>query len=352
MTIQLPRLLALELTVIATAIIAYFAGSVVSEFAQLALVIALAILVTYALLPGVNFLAKFKYVPRGLAVVAVYLGLLAVVAGFIAAISVPAAQQVEQLADDYPKYSDQLKAAVPEIEDELQRRNIKLDLQAKADKLTKDLEGQAGTVLNKTGDIAAGVFGTLSTIFIVLFVSVYFLLQGPRFTKAIIGLLPVRRQRLAGKLSKDYDRILGSFVRGQLLISGVIILVVGIFAKLIGLPYSLIIGVIAGITSLIPTVGVILGMVLPIIISAFVNPILIPVFIGFFLVLNEVTDKIIYPRVVGRAVELHPLAVFFGILIGIQVAGIAGALLATPVLALLRVTFVALRNTTGNARRA
>lgn len=352
MTIQLPRILAIELTIIATGIIAFFAGSVVSEFASLALVLALAILVTYALLPAVNFLSRFRFVPRGIAILIVYLGLFAALAGAIAGLSVPVANQVEQLAKDYPTYAKEFEQAVPQVQQELERRNIDFNLQDKAAQFTKNLQGAADDVASKTGSILAGVFGTISTTFLVLFVSIYFLLSGPQFARAMIGLFPKRRQRMLAKLTKEYDRILGSFVRGQLLISLIIIVVVAAFAKLIGLPYSVIIGLVAGITSLIPIVGVAMGLVLPAIIAAFVNPILIPVFIVFFLVLNEVTDKILYPRIVGRAVELHPLAVFFGILIGVQVAGIAGALLATPVLALLRVTYVALRNTTGNAQRA
>lgn len=347
--IRLPRLLVIELIVIATGIIAYFALDLLVQFASIALIVAFAILVTYALLPAVNFLAKLKYIPRGVAILLVYLGLLAAVAGFIALISVPLVKQVEQLAQDYPRYADEFKSAVPEFEEKLRERNIQVDLTARANEFTQNLQGAAGDVASRTGSILAGIFGTLSTIFIVLFVSVYFLLSGKQFSNAITGLFPKKYQRMVRRLAHDYDRILGNFVRGQLLISLIVIVVASVFAQVIGLPYSVVIGVVAGVTSLIPTVGVFLGMVLPVIIAAFVNPILIPVFVGFFIVLNEIVDKIVYPRVVGQAVDLHPLLVFFGILIGVQIAGIAGALLATPVLALVKVTLRSLRRSAGYA---
>lgn len=347
MNMRLPRLLVFELTVIATGIIAYFAANLIASFAQLFFIVAFAILVTYALLPAVNFLAKFRFIPRGLAILLVYVGLIAALAGFVALISVPLANQVEQLARDYPEYVDQVEKDVPRFQEELSKRNINTDLTASLNEFTGKLQSAAGNIASRTGSILATLFGTLSTVFIVFFVSIYFLLSGPQFSKSIVKLFPKRRQRMLTKLSADYNRVLSSFVRGQLLISFIVAVVVSIFATIIGLPYSVLIGAVAGITSLIPTVGVFLGIVLPIVIAAFTNPILIPVFIIFFIILNEVTDKILYPRIVGRAVELHPLVVFFGILIGVQVAGVTGALLATPVLALFKVTAVALRNTAG-----
>ena len=80
MNIQLPRLLVVELILIATGVIFSFAGNVVSRFAEVALIFAFAVLLTYALLPIVNFLDRWRYVPRGLAVLLVYLILFATLA--------------------------------------------------------------------------------------------------------------------------------------------------------------------------------------------------------------------------------------------------------------------------------
>ena len=347
MNVRLPRLLVIELIIIATGLIGYFALDIISEFASIALIVAFSILVTYALLPAVNLLDR--WIPRGLAILGVYVALVAAIGGFIALVSVPLAGQVKQLADEYPRYADEAKSAVPNIERDLRERNINVDLQSRVNDFSNSLETAAGDVASKTGSILAGIFGTLSTMFIVLFVSIYFLLSGRQISDGIVKLFPPKRQRMAKRMASEYDRILGSFVRGQLLISFITAVVVGLFAQIIGLPYSVVIGVVAGITSLIPTVGVFLGVALPIVIAAFVNPILIPVFLVFFFVLNEIIDKVLYPRIVGRAVDMHPLLVFFGILIGVQIAGVAGALLATPVIALIKVTLRGIRRSGGYA---
>ena len=350
MTITIPRILAIELTIIATAIILFFAGGLVSEFGSLALVVAFSVLLTYALLPAVNRLDQFKYVPRGLSILVVYAGMVLALTGFVALISVPLSDQVQEFAENYPDYQRQFESGIPETQQWLDDHKIGYDLQTSSDKLVDKIENSTDVVISRTGSIVSGFFGTLSSVFFVLFVTAYFLHSGGRFVDRLILLFPKRRHRFVRKLAHDYDRILGRYVRGQLIISGVVALAVGLFTSLIGLPYSVIIGLIAGITALIPVIGALLGMIIPVVIAALVNPILIPVFIAFFLVLNEITDKVLYPRVVGRAVELHPLIVFFGLLVGVQLAGIAGALLATPALGLLKVTVVALNNSTGSTR--
>jgi predicted PurR-regulated permease PerM len=350
MNINLPRLLVIELIVIASGVIVYFAGGLLSKFGHLALILAFSILLTYALLPAVDFFAKFKLIPRGLSILIVYVLMFLGLATFIALISVPASKQVGQFARNYPKYVEQFHESIPRLQQQLDQRQINYDLDAHTDELVVNIENNATNAVTKTGSIITGFFGTLSTLFFILFVTAYFLHSGDKFAGRIISLFPKRRQRLVRKLATDYDRILGSFVRGQLLIALIVAVTVGIFTTIIGLPYSVIIGLIAGITALIPVIGALLGVVLPIIIAAFVKPILIPIFLVFFIILNEFTDKFLYPRIVGKAVELHPLLVLFALLVGVSLAGIAGALLATPVLALIKTTTIALRNTTGYAK--
>lgn len=350
MTINLPRLLVIELIIIASGLIVYFAGGLLSKFGHLALIIAFSVLLAYALLPAVNAFDRLRYVPRGAAILIVYVLMSLGLAAFVALISVPMSKQVKQFASDYPQYVDQFQAGIPKLQAKLDQRKIDYNLQQRTNELVLKLEDNAGNAVTKTGSIVTGFFGTLSTLFFILFVTAYFLHSGRRFVDRIIALFPKRRHRFVRKLSIDYDRILGSFVRGQLLIALIVAVVVGIFTMLIGLPYSVIIGLVAGITALIPVFGALLGVILPVIIAIFVKPILIPVFLIFFLLFSEFTYKVLYPRIVGRAVELHPLLVLFALLIGVSLAGIAGALLATPVLALIKITAVALRNTTGYAK--
>lgn len=350
MTINLPRLLVIELIVIATGVILYFAGGLLAQFGHLALILAFSILLTYALLPAVNRLSKVRFIPRAVAILITYLVMLIGLAGFGAIISLPLSNQVSQLADEYPSYVSQVNDTIPQAQRELDRRHINYDLRKQTNELVHRLEQNTGNIVSRTGNILATFFGTLSTLFFILLVTAYFLNSGHRFVDRIIKLFPKRRQRMVKRIVTHYDRILSSFVRGQLLISLIVAVVVGTFTTIIGLPFSVIIGLVAGITAIIPVIGALLGMLLPVVIAAFVKPILIPVFIVFFLVFNEITDKFLHPKIVGKAVELHPLIVLFGLLIGVQVAGITGAILATPILALLKVTIVALRNSTGYAK--
>lgn len=350
MNIQLPRLLVIELVVISTGVIFYFAGNVISRFGEVALIFAFAILLTYALLPIVNLLDRWRYMPRGLAVLLVYLLLFATLAGIVTIVSVPLAKEVEQLAKDYPKYADQFQESIPKLENELQRRGIAIDVREQANELTRRAQETGTDVASKSGSILATIFGTVSTIFFVLFVTLYFLLGGKQLADGVIAVFPKTRQRMVRKLMTDYDRIISSFVRGHLLLSVIIGTVVSLFATIIGLPYAVLIGVFAGITSLVPVIGALLGVAAPILVAAFVHPILIPFIMLFYFILNEISDKLLYPRIVGKALELHPLLVLFAVLIGVKLAGIAGALLATPLLGITKATIIALRKSSGYAR--
>lgn len=351
MNVSLPRLLVIELTVIASGVIIYFAGNLIGKFEEVALVLAFATLLTYALLPAVNFLDRFRRVPRGLGVLVVYLLMFALIAGAIALISVPLGRQVEQLAREYPRYSDEFRGSVmPHLQSELDKRNIHVDLAGQVRDYSDNLKDAAGDITTKSGHIVAKFFGTVSALFFILLVSVYFLLSGDKFAASMIGLFPRRRQRLVKKLARDYDRIIGSFVRGNLVVGFIVFVVVTLFSLIVGLPYSVLTGLVAGLTSLIPVIGAFLGVFLPVLIAAFVHPVLIPVLLVFFFVLNELVHKVLYPKIVGDALELHPVVVLIGVLLGVKLAGVAGALLATPLIALAKVTIIALRNSAGYGR--
>ncbi len=337
-----------ELIIIATGIIAYFVGNLLAHFAHIFFLFAFSLLVTYALLPSVNALSRFKHLPRGAAILIVYLVMLAVLAGLVALTSVPLAKQADQLTRDYPRYAEQLRNdTIPGVENELKKRNLNFDLQRLADDTTANLKAAGGNAAAKTGDIIGTLFGTISDIIVVIFVSVYFLLSGKTFVREIVTLFPARRRRLLKKLSDEFDVILGGYVRGTLLIAIGMGVLAAIFMAAIGLPYWVIGGVATAVTSLIPVIGPFLGVAVPVMIAAFLNPVLIPFILVFYFILNELAHKILYPRIVGQAVKLHPLIVFFGVLVGVKLGGVAGALLATPILAMTKAVLLSLQKTTG-----
>lgn len=348
MNVRLPRLLALELTVIATGLILWMIVSLLGRFEHIVLIFGFSVLLTYGLLPVVNWLDK--HMRRGLALLVTYLTLALAIFGFVVLVSLPLAKQVEQLASEYPKYVGQAEDSVTKLQREFDKRNIGININEQVEKLNDQAENSAQTAASKSGEVAVGVFGTLSSIIIVFFVTIYFLLDGKSLVGSFISVLPAGRQRMVKKLAGEYHSLLSRYVGGQLFLSLLIGLAAGIFSWAIGLPYAVIIGVVAGITELIPVIGAFLGAGVACLIALFVNPILIIPIIIFFVIINEIEGKFLYPKIVGKAVDLHPLTVFFGLLIGTQLAGIGGALLATPVLAMLKTTIKTLSGITGNRR--
>ena len=164
--------------------------------------------------------------------------------------------------------------------------------------------------------------------------------------KASTNALPERLRPYANDWQNDVNRILGGFVRGQAILA----LVLGASAALacgaLGLRFWLLIGVFVTIASLIPVVGPYIGA-LPAIVSAMLTQtgllhnlpgVRVALVILVFFVINEAGSKVLYPRLVGRALGLHEVLVLFALLAGFEIGGITGVLFAAPLTALASVT--------------
>jgi predicted PurR-regulated permease PerM len=130
-------------------------------------------------------------------------------------------------------------------------------------------------------------------------------------------------------------RVLGGYLRGQLTLATIIGLLTGVGMSLLGLPYAVVLGVLAGMFELIPMFGPILSAVPAIIVALFLPfPTVIWVVI-FFLVVQQIENNLLAPRISGHAVGLHPLGAMFALLAGFQLGGILGGLFAVPIAGVL-----------------
>jgi predicted PurR-regulated permease PerM len=171
--------------------------------------------------------------------------------------------------------------------------------------------------------------------------SFFFLKDADAFRRSVLAMLPRGRLRWRGdEFFQDVNSTLAAYIRAQLtacLLVG-IMCTIGFWA--LGLPSPLVLGLIAGIFEFVPLVGpltvAILAALLGLLHSGWGAALMVLVFLG---VLRIVQDYLIYPRIIGTGIHLHPLAVIFAILAGAEIAGVAGIFLAIPVIAVLTVTY-------------
>jgi predicted PurR-regulated permease PerM len=288
-------------------------------------------------------------------VAAVYLGLLGllVVVGF--ALANPIADQAKTIQDDLPALVDDANNQLADVQRWLDDHNVQIQVKRQGETaietLSNNLSRSSGNIASTATSLLTSVVTAGFGLVLVIVVSVYMLLYGPR-----IGML-VRRAMPPGDGTPEDDypsRIQAAvfgYVRGQLLFSlamgagcgiGLYLLgLVGVFPA--GKTYALAFAVFFGFMELIPYVGPILGALPPLLVALFTDPLDV-LWVGiFFVALQQIEGHVVAPQIFGHTLRINPLLVIFALLTGAEIYGILGALLALPLAAILRETFVYLR---------
>ena len=162
----------------------------------------------------------------------------------------------------------------------------------------------------------------------------FFLLKdASSIRRTIVIALPFRFRLRSHRLFEDLNATLAAYVRAQLLACMLVGALCGIGFAVIGLPYAVLLGVLAGALEFIPLVGPFLLALMASTVGALHAPSTALWAIGFLATLRLAEDYVIYPRLIRRGLELHPLAVILGVLAGAELAGVAGMFLAVPAVA-------------------
>jgi predicted PurR-regulated permease PerM len=338
------QLVALPLALLATYALAKAAGKVV-------LIFIVAGVIALILNPAVAFLQRSR-LPRGLAVLAVYLGFFLVVAGIGVLLANPISNQVQSFTHNLPHLVNEANATIASFQSDLHRVGIhvqlaeqgKTALQTLQDKLSKS----GGTIVSFGGGLLTEAVSAGFDLVLVFVLSVYMLIYGER----IGGLVRRTMPNGDGTRADDYPTLVqhavSRYVGGQLLFSIImgttaglalyIFGVLGIFPD--GSRYAVVFGVFFGVMELIPYLGPFLGAVPPIVVALFSNPIS-ALWVGLlFLGIQQLEGHIVAPQIFGHTLRINPLLVIIALLLGEQLYGIVGALTALPVLSVLRETAV------------
>jgi predicted PurR-regulated permease PerM len=295
-----------------------------------------------ALNPLVDRLERRLGGRRGLATSTVMLGAIALVAA-IGALFIPTlVDQVSGFAHKVPDYLHDLTKGKGRL-GFLQSKYHLVDKARDALRHggAKRLFGLSGTALAVTRGVITAVLGTVTVVFMTFFM----LLEGPAWTERFFGLLPPESRPRWRAVGRGVYRTVGGYVTGDLLISVVAGVSTAIVLLIMGVPYSVALGLVVGILDLIPLAG---ATIAGIIIAAVAFLHSIPagiVVVVFFVVYQQIENHLLQPVVYGRTVQLSPLAVLIAVLIGAELAGVLGALAAIPVAGALQVVLVdVLRN--------
>jgi predicted PurR-regulated permease PerM len=339
------QLVLLPLAIVAVWAVAKAAGKVLLLFI-------IAGLIALILNPAVAFLHRDR-LPRGLAVLTVYLAFFVALAGIGILLANPISHQVKRFSDNVPKLEREANRQLAKLERTFNKNGIhvkivkpgKTALQSISDKVSKS----AGKFASFGTALLTEVANALFNLVLIFVLSVYMLLYGPE-----IGAL-MRRVMPSGDGSKadDYptlvQRAVSRYVGGQLAFSAImgfsagvalyIFGVLGIFPD--GSKYAVAFGVFYAFMELIPYIGPILGAIPPVLVALFTGgPVTALWVVLLFVGLQQLEGHVVAPQVFGHTLRINPLLVIFALLLGLEVHGVIGALVALPILSVLRETAV------------
>ncbi len=305
------------------------------QFFDIIILFFLAWILSFLLDPVVQFLVQHIRLPRSVAASLVYLGLLVLLSVGTILLVPTLSEQLVQINRQMPDYVATVGDWLTDAQVRLEERGVHLELSRALnyDEMARRVESLGPQVLSNAVGLAAGVANTLFQIVIIIILSFYITVDSHRLAAALVDALPARYGDDVRFFLATVNRAFGGFLRGQMVQSLVYGLGTAIIMQVLGLPFVLLSSVFGAVVMLIPFVGPFIAMLLPLVIAALTRPEVFWWALVTLLALQQLVFNIIAPRVMSKAVGLHPLLVFLAVLAGAKLAGIWGAIFGVPVLA-------------------
>ncbi|MDX6222998.1 MAG: hypothetical protein QOD91_2052 [Frankiales bacterium] len=289
------------------------------------------------LLSPVTALAQRRlHLNRATATFVVFLGSVLVIAGIVTVLVRPVATQGADLVKSAPTVVEQAAAGRGPVGDLLTRLHVQkyvTDYVASHPDLTTSNSQLAQFAPAVIRGVANGIAAVV-TIFVLAYLMV---LEGPMFVNGWLGALPAERRERVGRVAADCGKAVTGYMTGNLLISVIAGTITWVALLILGVPYAGVLAVFVALTDLIPLVGATIGAVL-VTLVAFLHGTTDGIVMALvFLVYQQLENHLLQPVIMSRTVKLNPLTVLVSVLLGVELAGILGALLAIPVAGVIAV---------------
>jgi predicted PurR-regulated permease PerM len=296
-----------------------------------------AIFFAYLMSPLVSYLEKLLH-GRGRAIAIIYLLLLGLLILLFVAMGPRIGREGARLIQSLPALAQLSSGQIAEQLGQEHGWNSRI-----VDLLRDYLASHGNEIANAAKNVGLRVADVAKQAWLLAVVpvlSIFFLKDGRAFSEILLDLVQSRPQRelLQGVLS-DLNQMLAHFIRAQLTLAALTLVMYSSVLSIMRMPYALVLGTLGGLLEFIPVVGplaaglVIVGVAL---LLSFPHWLALVIFLGIW---RLIQDYITSPRIMGQSMELHPLAAIFGVMAGGEVAGILGIFLSIPVMATLRILF-------------
>lgn len=306
--------------------------------------VAAAAILSYVLLPAVDGLCRIRVrgirrrTQRLVATILVFLAFAGVLAGAIALSVPPIQNEAREFVENFSHYKESAVGLVESaasayartVPEQVKRQIERIDYSQIAAKVTDYVRGALNVVTTS--------LGFMVELILIPVLAFYFVFDHRTLSREIYGLFPASRRREAIKIGRSVGHVLQSYIFGQLILCAIAGALTGLFLTAMGMPYVVVLAVLAGVTRAIPVIGPVVSGV-PIVLVGLLNfdglaaPLAL---LAFVIVMHFAESKFIMPLLIGERLNLHPAVVIIALLVGAEFFGLVGMFLAAPVAAVIR----------------
>lgn len=294
----------------------------------------IAIIISYLLNPIVSKLVE-RGVPRGASVLLIYVIFFALVSALLANFIPIFINQMKEFMEHLPSTIEQFESWMKQFNagkrgmPEAVQKAFDANLASFEERMTNYISG----ILASSGTILGQLFNAMVIPFLVF----YMLKDLKIMERTVVTIFPVRHRKDLIRLLKEIDEALGNYIRGQLLVMLTVGTLVYVGYLIVGMPYSLMLALIVAITNIMPYVGPFIGAAPAITLALTVSPLMALKVAAVNLIVQQLEGNLISPAIVSKSINLHPMLIIFALLLGGEIGGVLGLLLAIPVFAILKV---------------
>ncbi|MYW90413.1 AI-2E family transporter [Amycolatopsis rubida] len=305
---------------------------VLGHLATVTVPIGIALLLSALFAPLVDRLVRW-HVPRALATI------LAIIVGF-AVLGGVLTLVITTVAASLPQLQNQLAASLANINDWLRNGPLHLShaqLQQLLDNAVKAVQGNTSELTGRVLSTAATVGGVLTEILLTLFVLIFFLYSGSQVWSFLLRIVPAASRESVDVAGRRGFASLVSYVRATVAVACVDAICIGIGIWLVGVPLAVPLAALIFIGAFVPIIGAVIAGAVAVLVALVANGFLAAIIVlAVVIAVMQLESHVLQPFLLGRAVRLHPLAVVVGIALGLEIAGVVGALLVVPILAVAK----------------
>jgi predicted PurR-regulated permease PerM len=291
----------------------------------------LALFLTIGLVPAVDWLER-RRIPRALAILTAYLGVLLVLAAVVAVAAPALVQQSTQLLQTLREQGG-IGGSAEALGSQLGFGAAVHAIRPQLDALPAQIAGSVGSF----STVTTGTIGTVTGALSVVVLAFFFLHDGAHVVDSGVRLLPEAWRPRAERMLRESAAAISGYIRGNLAISAIAGLGALAGMLVLGIPYALPLSIVLAVLDLVPMVGATLGAI-PVVLAALtVSPLKAVIMLAYIIVYQQIESNVLNPMIYGRSDQLSPMIVFLAFLAGSLLFGIIGALIAIPTANIIRI---------------